>query len=70
MSLEQRSSPKTGPKRGPHSRPTGRKHTEKNHRPTVAVDQPDELGILHGQNGEQGNTINPRNVQHEGDVAH
>lgn len=47
-----------------------RKNEEKNRRKAVGGGQPDELGIIQGQNGEQGNTIEPRNAQHEGDVAH
>jgi hypothetical protein len=47
-----------------------RANEEKNRRKAVAGGQPNELGITQGQNGEQGNTVNPRNAKHYGDVAH
>jgi hypothetical protein len=31
---------------------------------------PDELGVIQGQNGEQGNTVNPRNAGRRPYVAH
>jgi hypothetical protein len=32
--------------------------------------QPDELGVTQGQNGEQGNTMSPRNARESGKVRH
>lgn len=32
--------------------------------------QPDELGITQGQNGEQGNTVQPRNARESGKIRH
>ena len=32
--------------------------------------QPDELGVIQGQNGEQGNTVEPRNAKESGKIRH
>jgi hypothetical protein len=32
--------------------------------------QPDELGVIQGQNGEQGNTVNSRIAQKSGKIRH
>jgi hypothetical protein len=55
-----------------HQQPRAdRANEEKNRRrATGGGQQPDELGITQGQNGELGNTVTPRNAQHYGDVAH
>jgi hypothetical protein len=39
-----------------------RKNEEKNRGRARAGGEPNELGITQGQNGEQGNTVNPRNA--------
>ena len=37
-----------------------RVHEERNRRRAMAGGQPDELGIIQGQNGEQGPKVDPR----------
>jgi hypothetical protein len=44
-------------------RRSDRKKEEQNRRRSIGGGQPNELGILQGQNAEQGNTIDPRNVE-------
>ena len=39
-----------------------RQNEEKNRGYARRVGQPNELGITQGQNGEQGNTVDPRNA--------
>ncbi|HWH70517.1 MAG TPA: hypothetical protein VNT26_14110 [Candidatus Sulfotelmatobacter sp.] len=36
---------------------------EQNRQRAVGGGQPNELGVTQGQNGEQGETLNPRNAQ-------
>lgn len=40
-----------------------RENEERNRLRSLGGGQPDELGILQGQNGEQGNTTQPRNAK-------
>ena len=40
------------------------------HRRAVGGGQPNELGVLQGQNAEQGNTVDPRMAQPVGRSAH
>jgi hypothetical protein len=43
---------------------------EQNRQRAIGGGQPNELGITQGQNGEQGNTINPENAKPIGRSAH
>ena len=43
---------------------------EKNRRKAIAGGQPNELGVTQGQNGEQGNTVRPRNARPLGKLEH
>ena len=43
---------------------------ERNRQRAQRGGQPDELGITQGQNGEQGNTVNPRNGKESGKIRH
>ena len=49
---------------------TDRKNQEKNRGRKKAGEQPNELGIIEGQNGEQGSTVNPRNAPRMPYVEH
>jgi hypothetical protein len=46
------------------------KEAEQNRQRARRGGQPDELGITQGQNGEQGNTVAPRNAQGRTPVRH
>lgn len=43
---------------------------ESNHQRAKRGGQTNELGITQGQNGEQGNTIHPRNARESGKIRH
>jgi len=43
---------------------------EQNRQNATGGGNPNEQGITQGQNGEQGNTVEPRNVNHRGKLAH
>jgi len=43
---------------------------EANRRNATGGGQPNELGVTQGQNGEQGNTANPRNARESGKIRH
>jgi hypothetical protein len=47
-----------------------RQREEQNRRKAMGGGQPNELGVIQGQNGEQGNTIDPRNAKPLGRSAH
>ena len=47
-----------------------RKNEEQNRQRAIGGGQPNELGVLQGQNGEQGNTVEPRNAEPLGRSAH
>jgi hypothetical protein len=51
-------------------RQTDRIQEERNRRKSTGGGQPNELGVTQGQNGEQGNTVDPRNVNYRGHLAH
>jgi hypothetical protein len=43
---------------------------EQNRQRAIGGGQPNELGVTQGQNGEQGNTVDPRNAKPLGRSAH
>jgi len=43
---------------------------EQNRRRAVGGGEPNEMGVTQGQNGEQGNSVEPRNVNYRGKLAH
>jgi hypothetical protein len=43
---------------------------ERNRRRSQKGGQPNELGVTQGQNGEQGNTVDPRNARESGKIRH
>ncbi len=47
-----------------------RSNEEQNHQRAQGGGQPDELGVTQGQNGEQGNTVNPRPAKDSGQIRH
>ena len=47
-----------------------RQKEETDHQRAQRGGEPNELGITQGQNGEQGNTVNPSNAQESGEVRH
>ena len=47
-----------------------RRNEEKNRRQAAGGGQPNELGVIQGQNAEQGNTVEPRNAKPLGKLAH
>ena len=52
------------------ARQANRAKEEENRRKSLAGGQPNELGVIQGQNGEQGNTTEPRNAKPIGRPAH
>ncbi len=46
------------------------KALEQNRQRSKRGGQPNELGIVQGQNGEQGNTFDPRQAKHIGRTSH
>ncbi len=64
------SAPELKPKRMARrrrERAASQRKEEKNRRRAIGGGQPNELGVIQGQNAEQGNTINPRQAE---PVAH
>lgn len=58
--------PVTKPKRTARrqrEREIEQREEEQNRQKSQGGGQPNELGVIQGQNGEQGNTIDPRNAQ-------
>jgi hypothetical protein len=47
-----------------------RRKEEKNRRRSLGGGKPNEIGVTQGQNGEQGNTVEPRNARDRGKLAH
>ena len=47
-----------------------RTNAERNRQRAQGGGQPDDLGVTQGQNGEQGNTVNPRNARESGKIRH
>lgn len=47
-----------------------RANEEKNRQRSQRGGQPDELGVTQGQNGEQGNTVDPNNARESGKIRH
>ena len=43
---------------------------ERNRQRSKRGGSPNELGVTQGQNGEQGNTVNPRNAKESGKIRH
>jgi hypothetical protein len=43
---------------------------EQNRRRAIGGGKPNELGVTQGQNGEQGETVNPRDAYDRGKVRH
>ena len=66
-----RAHPASGDKPARKRQPSiDRKNQEKNRGSKRKDGQPNELGIIEGQNGEQGNTVNPRNAPRMPYVEH
>jgi hypothetical protein len=51
-------------------RVASRRKEEENRQKAIGGGQPNELGVTQGQNGEQGNTTEPRNATPLGRTAH